>query len=124
MSLKRWGWSACIIVLASLSTSGSSLSPVYREQPLPTIDVGVMGTLPAVISKRSVVFDSALRDAPENATVITLKPEPIGTNSGDLSKGQDSLTSLPEAGSGVLLGFALLAAIPLAHRRGALFGKD
>jgi hypothetical protein len=56
--------------------------------------------------------------------VITLKPEPIGTDSGDLSRGQDSLASLPESGSGVLLGFALVAAIPLAHRRGALLGKD
>jgi len=56
--------------------------------------------------------------------VIRLKPDPIGTDSGDLSKGQDSLASLPESGSGVLLGFALLAAIPLAHRRGARLGKD
>jgi hypothetical protein len=124
MSFKRWGLSACITVVASLSTSGSSLSSVYRERPLPTVDVGVMGTLPAVISKRSVVFGSALQNAPEEATVITLKPDPIRTDSNDLSKGQDGLASLPESGSGVLLGFALLAAIPFAHRHRFLFGKD
>ena len=96
---------------------------MYREQPLPTVDVGVTGSLP-VLSKRSIIFGSALQNSPQDATVITLKPEPMGTDSGDLSKGQDSLASLPESGSGVLLGFALLAAIPLAHRRGARLGKD
>jgi hypothetical protein len=104
--------------------SGSSLGPVCREHPLPDINVGVMATLPSAISKQSLVFGSALQNSPEGATVITLKPEPIGAESVDLSKGQDSLASLPEPGSGVLLGFALLAAIPVVHRRGVLFGKN
>jgi hypothetical protein len=104
--------------------SGSSLSAVHREQLLPTVDVGVMATLPAVLSNRSVVFGSALQNSREGATVITLKPAPIGAESVDLSKGQDSVASLPEPGSGVLLGFALLAVIPVAHRRGVLFGKN
>jgi hypothetical protein len=120
MSLKGWGLLACIIAIVSLSTSGSSLGPVYRERPLPDAGGTMSEAVPAMtmtmISTEAVVFSSALRDSSKDNTVILINSEPTGSGSGDLSRGEDSLTSLPESGSGILLGFGVLAVIPLASR--------
>ena len=118
MSLKEWGLLACIIAIVSLSTSGSSLGPVYRERPLPDAGGTMSGTVPAMttISMGTVVFSSALRDTSKDSTVILINSEPTGSGSGDLSRGEDSPTSLPESGSGILLGLGFLAVISLAGR--------
>jgi hypothetical protein len=116
MSLKGWGLLACIIAIVSLSTSGSSLGPVYRERPLPDAGGTMSETVPAMTMTTisTEVFSSALRDTSKDNTVILINSEPTGSGSGNLSRGEDSPTSLPESGSGILLGFGVLAVIPLA----------
>ncbi len=125
MSLKGWGSLACIIAMVSLSTSGSSLGPVYRERPLPDAGGTMSGTVSGttMVSTGTVVFRSTLRDPSKDSTVILMNSEPTGSGSGDLSRGEDSLTSLPESGSGMLLGLGFLAAIPIAARHRTFFSR-
>ena len=111
MSVK--GWIGLLwIAFVGLSTSGSSLIPVYSQPPRPDIGAGTR------ISYESVVFRTALRDAPTDRTVIL--PEWIRSNtaesySDELSKDRDTAT-LPEPGSGFLLALGFLAAFPFAGR--------
>jgi hypothetical protein len=124
MSLKGWGSLACIIAIVVLSSSGNSLSPLDRERTLPNTGGATSGTEAAMISKGSVVFSSALRPTPKDGAVILLNANPNGARSGDLSGMEDSLTSLPEPGSAILVGLGFLAIISLAGRRSTFFARS
>jgi hypothetical protein len=113
MSLKGWGSLPFIIAIVVLSSSGSSLSPVDRERTLPNTGGATSRTEAAMISKGSVVFSNALRPTPKDGAVILLNANPNGAGSGDLSGMEDSLTSLPEPGSVILVGLGFLAIICL-----------
>src|SRR5271154_1332364 len=123
MSLKGWGSLACIIAILLLSSSGSSLSPVDRERTPLSAGGATGGTEAAMMmmSKGSVVFSNALRATPEDGAVILLNANPNSSGSGNLSGMDDSLTSLPEPGSGILVGIGFLAFISLAGRRSTFF---
>jgi hypothetical protein len=113
MSVKGWTALARIVFVASLSTSGSSLIPMHSQLPL-RLDIGTVTR----ISDGSVVFRSALRDAPTDSAVILAewtRSNTAESGSDELSKDQDT-TSLPEPGSGFLLALGFLAAFPLAGR--------
>jgi hypothetical protein len=70
------------------------------------------------------VFSSALRPTPKDGAVILLNANPNGARSGDLSGMEDSLTSLPEPGSGILVGLGFLGFLSLAGRRSTFFARS
>ena len=119
------GWSALVgaIAVVSLSISGSSLDPEGRGPALASSAGTLAGTLPQRMSTQSVIFSSGLHDTPKGGAVILFDPQSRESRPGEFSESPDSPASLPEPGSGLLLGLGFLAAIPFARRRGILFGK-
>lgn len=109
---------AWIAVVAGFSTWGNSLSPVRDMLPLNAR--AISGTLPQAMP---VIFSSALRHAPADNAFILLNPESNDSHSGDLSQGRDSVTSLPESGTGILFGLGFLGIIALAGRHRIFSGK-
>ena len=122
MSIKWWSAIACIIVVANLSTSGSSVGPESREQNSPVNAAIRVGTLPPTLWKESAIFSSTLQDKRKNGTGALLNPASKQPPSGQLPEGQD-VASLPESGSGILLGLGVLALFPVARRARLLVGK-
>lgn len=108
-----------IALVVGLSSSGNSLIPVPAEGPLPFQGGNaLMNGLPALIPGGSIVFRSSLRNGQEDKSVILVDSERRRAHANDLSEGHDSLTSLPESGSGFLLCLGFLAIIPLATLAG------
>jgi hypothetical protein len=121
------GFSAliCMIVVSSLSASGNSSFPARPEQISPwNAGAGTMtGTLPGPLSKQPVVFISALTDVPKHDSVTLLNTESSKSHPIDSPDGYGPLASLPEPGSGILLGLGFLAVVSVARRRGTVPGR-
>jgi hypothetical protein len=115
----------CMIAVSSLSAFGHSLGPLSAEQ-IPPWNAGtgtLTGTLPGPLSKEFVIFASALADAPKRDSVTLLNTESSKSHPIDPPDGYSRLASLPEPGSGILLGLGFLAVVPLARRRRTVPGK-
>lgn len=115
----------CMIVVSSLSASGNGLVPLRPEQIFPwDAGAGTMtGTFPGSSSKESVVFISALADAPKHDSVTLLNTESSKSHPIDAPDGYSRLASLPEPGSGILLGLGFLAVVLFARRRRTVPGR-
>jgi hypothetical protein len=125
MFAKGWSVLICMIVVLSLSASGHSLAPLRPEQIFPWNDgAGAMtGTLPGRLSKESVVFISTLADVPKHDSVVLLNPESSKSHPIVPPNGYSRPTSLPEPGSGILLGLGFLVVVSVARRRGTVPGR-
>ncbi|MGA8619920.1 MAG: hypothetical protein WB660_15540 [Candidatus Sulfotelmatobacter sp.] len=116
MSFKGCTALAWTIIVASVLASGNSLIPVHAERSLPLKAESAMPSMfPARMSEGCTVFRSTLVDTTKGNTVIRL--DQSGSRSIDLSNGPESLASLPESGSGILLGIGFLVVVPLAGRQ-------
>lgn len=121
MSVKGCSALISMTVFASVLTSGNSLVRVHEERSY-TLNARseMTGSFPARNPEGSMVFRSTLLATNDN-TVIRL--ENNGSSSVDLSSGPANLASLPESGSGILLGLGFLIGVPLAGRHGTPLSK-
>jgi hypothetical protein len=121
MSVKGFATVSGIVVLVALSTSGNSLVPDYPQMHSTLNLTGAaIPSLPTSTPDGTLTFHSTLVEAPRKSAVVLAIWTRSGSDesrSGELSGGADALTSLPEPGSGLLLGLGFLMSIPLISKR-------